>query len=64
MSERGFPHVGEDEAMTLYLASLAGEAELARQLERMGLSDGESCVRDAAWLKPILWAAAEKARGA
>ncbi|MDP9476666.1 MAG: hypothetical protein M3R38_13440 [Actinomycetota bacterium] len=63
MSERGFPHVGEDEAMYISIASLVGIPELARELERLGFGDPEVSESDAAWVRDVVWEAAERARG-
>ncbi|MDP9437461.1 MAG: hypothetical protein M3P49_01725 [Actinomycetota bacterium] len=60
---RGLPKVGPDESMELYIASLVGLPELARELERLGFGDPEVSEEDAAWLRDVVWEAAEKARG-
>lgn len=39
--------VGANNAMSLYMASLAGVEELAWELERIGLSDGQDAIEDA-----------------
>lgn len=57
-----FPEVGPDEAMTLWLAALAGDVELADQLRRLGLSDPGDSLEDAKGLSSAILDAVERAR--
>jgi hypothetical protein len=63
MSEerRTIEEIARGEAWPLYLASLAGDMELALQLERLGLSDEEDSLVDARRLRPVLFASVEAA---
>ena len=55
--------VGADNAWSLYLASLPGVEELADELERIGLSDGQDAIEDAEALRVEVLRAAEEVRG-
>ncbi len=54
--------VGRDDAMVIWMASLAGPAPLAYQLERLGHSSRDESLRDARAILPLLHAAVEEAR--
>ncbi len=53
--------VGREDAMVIWLASLAGPAPLAYQLERLGLSSREDSLEDARTMIPLLHRAIEEA---
>lgn len=54
--------LGIEEAWALYLASLAGVAELGFQLERLEQSPRGDCLEDARRLRPALLAEVERQR--
>ncbi len=58
----GVAEIGPDEAMTLTCAGIVGTAELALELERLGLSDEDDSLLDAARLRPVLLDAVQAAR--
>lgn len=58
MSE--LPEIGREDAMACWLASLHGNAALALELERLGISDPEDSLENATKLRPMLLEAVER----
>lgn len=51
--------LGQAGAMAIWMASLSGTVELARQLEIFGISDPEDSLENARQIRPVVLAVAE-----